>query len=301
MTESDANAKIRSTIGYGLRLVSHVCSDEYALEEARNLVPIAELVQENLEVLEGDFQDNLLPILVQWFKSRFFKWFSPPNCEKCQDELTFESRCSNIEKKPVENYGCRNKNCDYQFQFIRHDDPAILLTTRTGRCGEWANCFLLILRALGYDSRLVIDTTDHVWNEIWSSSQERWIHVDSCEATVDKPLLYEVGWGKKLEYCLAFSEFEVLDVTRRYTLDYGITKQRRNSCSEEWLESYLSYLTNDLLGKAAPDLRKTVLERRRKDLEYMKQKASSPRTVESFEQLSKRQTGSEEWRRQRGE
>lgn len=34
------------------------------------------------------------------------------------------------------------------------------------RCGEWAHCFLLMLRAAGYDARHVMDNADHVWNEV---------------------------------------------------------------------------------------------------------------------------------------
>jgi peptide-N4-(N-acetyl-beta-glucosaminyl)asparagine amidase len=71
-----------------------------------------------------------------------------------------------------------------------------------------------MLRAAGCDARHVCDNADHVWCEYWSASLGRWVHVDSCEAAWDTPLLYEGGWGKKLAFVLAASRHGHADVTK---------------------------------------------------------------------------------------
>lgn len=45
----------------------------------------------------------------------------------------------------------------------------------------------------------------------------RWLHLDSCEASFDQPLLYEAGWGKAMSYVCAVGKWGAADVTRRYT------------------------------------------------------------------------------------
>ena len=79
-----------------------------------------------------------------------------------------------------------------------------------------------------FSSRQIHDSTDHMWTEVYSEKQRRWVHVDPCEAKVDAPLLYESGWGKKLAYVVAVSKDEVVDVSSRYATQPKVLASRRD-------------------------------------------------------------------------
>lgn len=126
----------------------------------------------------------------------------------------------------------RCQTCSQFTPFYRYTNLEILLETREGRCGEWASVFTLFCRSLGWDTRYVHDQTDHVWTEVYSIAQKRWLHCDPCENICDNPLMYEFGWGKKLSYIFAFSHEEIQDVTWRYTADHKKILENRKLCGE---------------------------------------------------------------------
>ena len=47
-----------------------------------------------------------------------------------------------------------------------------------------------------FEFRLTYDMADHIWCEYFNRRTLHWSHCDPCEASMDRPLLYEKGWGK---------------------------------------------------------------------------------------------------------
>lgn len=249
-------------------------------QKARDTIPVSQLEEESKQTLTAlssedngsgsgpslDIRDCLVLALLKWFKTSFFKWMDAPACKSCSGKTRFkgngEATAEDLRYggNRVELYECTV--CGRPTRFVRYNDPGKLLETREGRCGEWANCFTLCCRALGYEARYVLDWTDHVWTEVFSRTQQRWVHCDPCENACDKPLLYEVGWGKKLTYVIAFSIDDIEDVTWRYSADYQGVLSRRTECREGWLVKTL-YNMDKGKWSAMPEAKKTVRLRRK--------------------------------------
>ncbi|XP_034748013.1 peptide-N(4)-(N-acetyl-beta-glucosaminyl)asparagine amidase isoform X3 [Etheostoma cragini] len=263
---------------------------EHKLKEAKEADPECKLGIEDFLVLE----------LLRWFKQDFFSWVDCLPCSSCkgptQNASSLSPSTDDIRwgAQRVENHYCQS--CRLSTRFPRYNNPEKLLETRRGRCGEWANCFTLCCRALGLEARYIWDSTDHVWTEVYSVSQRRWLHCDSCENGCDKPLLYEVGWGKKLAYVLAFSKDQVVDVTWRYSCKHPEVLSRRTRVQEAWLLHTINGLNTRRQQSLPPARKKELTERLLVELvEFISPKKPKPG------ELGGRNSGSLAWRMARGE
>ena len=154
------------------------------------------------EIHKINNQVEQLNALLEWFKKDFFTWTNRPNCMRCGVNNNLQElghvHPNNEDREygasRVEGYKCLD--CKIITRFPRYNSAIKLFETRTGRCGEWANAFTALCVAMGYEARLALDWTDHVWTEVYIEKWQRWVHCDSCEPLFDKPLTYEKGWGK---------------------------------------------------------------------------------------------------------
>ena len=202
-----------------------------------------------------------LTALLRWFKHDFFTWVNTPACKNnvSGDNGIAPARYCPGRPPDMENIGgsmpsleerrdgwaevtelYRCKLCGEVTRFPRYNNPVTLLSTRRGRCGEWANAFCFICRALSLDVYYVLDFTDHVWVEVFVPSLNRYVHMDPCEKALDKPLMYEAGWGKKLSYIFSISRYGIVDSVSRYTRKFDTdVHARRVMLFEQDLRSIL--------------------------------------------------------------
>ncbi|CAN4108595.1 unnamed protein product [Withania somnifera] len=285
--------------------------DPHRQEMARKTVPVDKLEEKALISLgrEGNYkptkveQDHAFLLqLLFWFKQSF-RWVNAPPCDSCGNETRNQgmgvpnSSETLYGASRVEIYWCNS--CSNITRFPRYNDPLQLLETRKGRCGEWANCFTLYCRAFGYDSRLILDFTDHVWTECFSPSLGRWMHLDPCEGIYDNPLLYEKGWKKSLNYVFAIAKDGVHDVTKRYTRKWPEVLSRRNIISEPSLAAVLSDITRALRKTLSAEVISALEERDRTEMDVIEKELYCK--DDGSVSLPGRLSGDKEWRIARSE
>ncbi|GBG70656.1 hypothetical protein CBR_g7957 [Chara braunii] len=277
------------------------------LEELEEKAAVQIFTKKGISLPSEDLmRDALLEALLHWFKG-WFKWVNAPCCSFCAGPTRIIGHSTGNEEElkhggeRVEVYGCGL--CQTVTRFVRYNDPAKLLETRCGRCGEWANAFTLICRALGYNARWVVDWMDHVWTECFSNHLGRWAHCDPCEEVFDRPLLYEKGWGKQLSYVFGFGGDGCVDVIKRYTRAWSEVSRRRCEISELELEVLLRHLRREVRNglSAAEQERLRIADEQEKEEMESSYSGRSESLPDEEQVLPGRQSGSEEWRVARGE
>lgn len=260
-----------------------------------------------------DFTDQIVKEILKWYKEEFFTWVNKLECPKCgnndQNKINGIGGCKPFKQEHfigkasiVEMYQCIN--CGNKYEFPRYNDIITLLDTRKGRCGEWNNCFIAILRSLDINVRYIWNAEDHVWCEYYSNKQKRWIHLDSCENSYDQPLLYNAGWNKKMSYVFAIHKSYIVDITYKY-LDptKPDLKLPKNKAPEEYLKAIISYSNAQKLLQLPKDEFLSVTTELVDDFQTGKAVKLGETGVSKTENssFSARQSGGAEWTSKRGE
>lgn len=308
LTKTDFGKKILS-----LTTLMNKYGDPGYQSEALDVIlssPIYARLDEEAEKDDGlDYTDHLVKQLLKWFKEDFFTWVNKPKCPQCgneeQDQIQGIQAWAPYTKEHfegqaavVERYKCLK--CKTTIEFPRYNNPATLLKTRCGRCGEWDNCFILLMKSLGLKVRYLWNAEDHVWCEYYSENLQRWVHLDCCENAFDNPLLYNRGWAKKMSYVFAIADHYIRDVTDKYIdkeLDRALP---RDKMSETDLQKVLAAIDLSLFAKISDE--STLLEAT-SDLihDYRNMTGTNALAPTKTGPMLPRQSGSAQWTADRNE
>lgn len=320
----------------GLCGIIHRYKNEHALDTVLDTIDLGKLYsgveqreaeaaskQDEKEAANGlQYEDFVVLELLQYFKHDFFKWVNKPECPNCKsdsDNIVSKGAAGPPQENPdgisvIEKYRCTKCNIDVDFPRI--NNPVSLLTTRRGRCGEWVNCFMLILQAvLGSDAKIryVWNHEDHVWCEYYSKSLKRWVHLDPCEAAFDEPNLYCDNWGKRMSWVIGINDSYIIDLSDKYITNKDKVIDKATTVSNVALignfiklvgfNLMLNYY-NGLISSSPSNTDENLIRFYYDCIllyqsEFIKPSNTSPEVLKTS--IKGRQTGGIEWTKARGE
>ncbi|KAM9936167.1 hypothetical protein OXX80_004257 [Metschnikowia pulcherrima] len=237
-------------------------ADPFSLEKALDSIDLAKIYdgvdkrELECQTTELGYEDFVVLETLRYFKEDFFTWVTKPQCPKCGGDGANVIPAGSArppllnpdEISIIEMYNC--VNCSERVEFPRINNPAKLLETRKGRCGEWVNCFMLILRAvLGTDvqTRYIWNAEDHVWCEYYSSKQRKWVHLDPCENVSDEPSLYSKNWGKMMSWVVGIGENYVVDLSEKYVTEVSKRLDKSTVANEQTIANFIEQYNAHLL------------------------------------------------------
>lgn len=290
-------------------------SDEELLRKCRDKIPWGKLRQE----LDGDIVPGIVSLehaflkrLAKHFQTQVMTWVNQPPCSVCKTMEHMESRSTRPPETDeelmgkasrVEVYECTK--CGQTTPFPRYNSTKKLIETCSGRCGEYANLFGLYCRAAGFETRYILDWTDHVWTEVrlGGGGGDRWVMVDSCEGVTDEFSMYEAGWGKNLSYIVALHPTHVMDVTPKYTRKFRTddfqARRRSITTSEAAGDEILERINATLLKNLKEKDRESIKLAIAREKALLSRESSIRDWARKYE--NGRTSGSLEWRSLRHE
>lgn len=218
-------------------IIKHINEPDVA-KLVESIFPRAQF--ENLEPLEKVKQ------ITNWFSTQFFQRIKTPVCHACGGPTVFVGPVPIIQDEipghPIgaEFYKCHA--CGAGTRLARFTHPCAILKTKFGKEPEAVLGLASIFKYCGFQFRFVlIDASNHLL-EVYIPKLKRFVSVDPYANLVDSPLVYECGWGRQINWAIAYSDKECVDVTPRYTYsqeDLNLRRSKQNFSS--WLTKMISF------------------------------------------------------------
>jgi peptide-N4-(N-acetyl-beta-glucosaminyl)asparagine amidase len=130
------------------------------------LVPDAFYNNSNNQTKNKKTEREAVQILANHFKTKVMTWVNSPPCDTCGTATHVKHH--ETTGMPLDEHGAtcrvevfRCETCDQTLEFPRYNSIVRLLQSRQGRCGEYANLFGCLCRAVGLETRYILDFTDH--------------------------------------------------------------------------------------------------------------------------------------------